>query len=82
MAATVIALNALALRCNTYLGTDVTSSGTGIETCVVPINRCIQREYWFFCVTHIVSEASATAARRARRLAARHEIRATPLLEA
>ena len=50
MAATILALNALALRCNTYLGTDVTSSGAGIETCVVPINHCIQKEYWFFGV--------------------------------
>ena len=50
MSASLIALGTLALRCNTYLGTDVTSSGAGIETCVVPINRCIQKEYWFFGV--------------------------------
>ena len=50
MSASLIALGTLALRCNTYLGTDVTSSGAGIETCVVPINHCIQREYWFFGV--------------------------------
>ena len=50
MAASLIALGTLALRCNTYLGTDVTSSGAGIETCVVPINHCVQKEYWFFGV--------------------------------
>ena len=37
---------ASSLRCNTYLATDFSSSGTGTESCLQGVTRCIQREAW------------------------------------
>ena len=42
-----MSLGALAqLRCNTYIGTDVSTGGAGTESCVAPIARCVQREFY------------------------------------
>ena len=45
VALAVSAAAADALRCNTYIGTDFSSSGAGIETCTYA-TKCIQRKYY------------------------------------
>ena len=34
------------LRCNTYLGTDFSQGGAGIETCLAYTTECAQREFF------------------------------------
>ena len=41
---------ASALRCNTYIGTDVTTGGPGIETCLPLITECVMRKFHVFGV--------------------------------
>ena len=46
----VKAVTVAGLRCNTFLGTDASSSGAGIETCLPLVSRCIQREFYILGV--------------------------------
>ena len=42
--------SASGLRCNTYIGTDFSHSGPGIESCIGGISRCVMRKFYTFGV--------------------------------
>lgn len=37
---------AASLRCNTYIGTDFSGSGAGVETCIPVVKACVMRQFY------------------------------------